>query len=231
MRGKIYFLSLIFCVLLFLLVDYSMRSKALIFLANTKSRSEFQKSALKLNAAFNVSDNGLQGRLNLSSNTPQLDALSEDKFNIFVQNYLQLEEGSDQAEKLLESQALSLDANDIAYLKNLIFDTNKQNFARQIGVELMTLSKKNEAQLFLYNFAQDENVNGKNKEFEVSLRAQATEGLIAFPNLKLVTQQLQNIKRRTNLQLINDRAEKALQFLAENINLIETNEPKAQINL
>lgn len=209
-RSVLYFTGFIVAILGLLVFDYSARRKFLNSTIQTRNIATPEVPVVTA-AGTQVSDIGQRARF-----------LS--RFTNFVTNLNLLSDDPEQSEAFLRDFSLTLKSSDLIVLADVLNDKKMQNDQRILALELLVMNQDFVSHDLINNFVQNENfLSHENQEFEISLRAQAIEGLTLFADKKLVRKNLENLKIRTTHAFLYDRANKALQYLS-NANLANPTE-------
>ena len=136
------------------------------------------------------------------------------RFQKEVEDVSGLQSDPDIAEERLQKLAVGLTVDNIRFLEKVMAKSQKSNDERGLAVEVLSLSSLFDAHEALTHFAENESLGlGTNSELELALRAQAIEGMAAYPDKTLAQKNLENLKMRTRFAFLNERAEKALSYL------------------
>ncbi|AZZ36022.1 hypothetical protein CIK05_04190 [Bdellovibrio sp. qaytius] len=209
-RSILYFAGFMVAILGFLMFDYSVRREYLI--KTTQQRNAASTETVAAEATANpVSDIGLRTRFlsRFKNFTTRMNALSEEP---------------EQGEEFLKEFSQTIKDQDIIALSEILNDRNFKNDERTLALELLVMNQNFTSHELINTFVQNENFTARdNQEFEISLRAQAIEGLTLFADKKLVRKNLENLKIRTKHAFLHERADKAIQYLS-NSNLTAPSE-------
>lgn len=201
-RSVLYFAGFILAVMGFLMFDYTARRDYI----NKSGRQRAVVSPETVIAVTNenpTSDIGMRARF-----------LS--RFKIFSTHMNSLSDDPEQSEEFLREFSQTIKSEDIVALSEVLIDRKVKNDERNLALELMVMNQDFATHDLINSFVQSDDFVGN--EFEVSIRAQAIEGLALFADKKLVRKNLENLKIRTRHAFLYDRADKAIQYLS-NVNL------------
>lgn len=210
-RAVLYFVGFLVAILSFLIFDYSARRD---YLRKTTQQSrvpavESVAAASEKSTGENFADRA-QFVLRFQDFANRMNALSDDP---------------EQSEEFLTEFSQTIKAQDIVALNEILNDRKARQSQRTLALELMVMNQDFITHELINTFVQSEGFTGAdNQEFELSLRAQAIEGLTLFADKKLVRKNLENLKVRTRHAFLHDRADKAIQYLSNsNLNLSNEN--------
>lgn len=201
-RSVLYFAGFILAVMGFLMFDYTARRDYI----NKFGRQRAVASPETVIAVTNenpTSDIGMRARF-----------LS--RFKNFSTHMNSLSDDPEQSEEFLREFSQTIKSEDIVALSEVLIDRKVKNDERNLALELMVMNQDFTTHDLINSFVQSDDFTGN--EFEVSIRAQAIEGLALFADKKLVRKNLENLKIRTRHAFLYDRADKAIQYLS-NVNL------------
>ncbi len=125
----------------------------------------------------------------------------------------QLQSNPDEAEQKIQSLASTLTARDLNSLSNVISDKNAVGDQRAMAVELLSRHHSVEALKKLEQFVQDHDDSGtwsREREFESVLRAQAVEGIAAFPQKDLAITSLTQLNPLISESFLKDRISRSV---------------------
>ena len=128
----------------------------------------------------------------------------------------QLQENPEEVERKIQSMASTLTQQDLNSLSNVISDKKAVGDQRAIGVELLSRHHSVEALKKLEQFVQDHDESGawsREREFESVLRAQAVEGIAAFPQKDLAISSLTQLNPRVSESFLKDRINRSVASL------------------
>ena len=146
------------------------------------------------------------------------------RFQDFAVRMNALSDDPDQSEEFLREFSQTVKPQDVVALNEVLNDRDARQSQRVLALELMVMHQDFASHDLINSFVQNEGFTGsENQEFELSLRAQAIEGLTLFADKKLVRKNLENLKVRTRHAFLYDRADKAIQYLS-NSNINPSNE-------
>lgn len=204
-RSVLYFAGFIVAILSFLVFDYSARRDYLRKISQQR-RVATAETVVAAELAKPASDIGMRSRF-----------LS--RFRNFASHMNTISDDPDRSEEFLQNFSQAISSEDIVALNDVLNDLKAKNDERTLALELMVMNQDFASHNYINNFVQNENFNPTdNQEFEISLRAQAIEGLTLYADKKLVRKNLENLRIRTRHAFLHDRAEKAIQYLS-NTNL------------
>lgn len=210
-RAVLYFVGFLVAILSFLIFDYSARRD---YLRKTTQQSrvpavESVAAASEKSTGENLADRA-QFVLRFQDFANRMNALSDEP---------------EQSEEFLTEFSQTIKVQDIVALNEILNDRKARQSQRTLALELMVMNQDFITHELINTFVQNEGFTGAdNQEFELSLRAQAIEGLTLFADKKLVRKNLENLKVRTRHAFLHDRADKAIQYLSNsNLNLSNEN--------
>jgi len=204
-RLVLYFAGFIVAIMCFLMFDYTARRD---YLVKTSQSREFATPEAIVVEANADSANGIALRARFLT-----------RFKNFVVRMNALSDDPEQSEEFLRDFSQTVKPEDIVALSNALNDRKTRNDERTLALELMVMNQDFITHDLINNFVQNESFTpNDNQEFEISLRAQAIEGLTLFADKKLVRKNLENLRIRTRHAFLHDRAGQAIRYLS-NTNL------------
>ncbi|MES2801887.1 MAG: hypothetical protein V4654_05300 [Bdellovibrionota bacterium] len=201
-RLVLYFAGFMVAIIGFLMFDYTARRDYLNKTAQQRNLAVTPETIIAEPNANPASDIGMRARFltRFKNFTTHMNTYSEDP---------------EQGEELLREFSQTIKTKDIIALSAVLMDRKVRKDERTLALELMMMNQDFASHDLINNFVQNENfTTNDNQEFEISLRAQAIEGLTLFADKKLVRKNLENLKTRTPHAFLYDRADKALQYLS-----------------
>lgn len=204
-RSVFYFTGFLLAIASFLVFDYSARRD---YLSKTTQQRHLSSIEMPSTQSENFKGDLVADR-----------AYFLNRFQEFTTRMKVLSDDPDQSDELLREFSQTIKPGDLIPLNDVLSDSKARQTARSLALELMVMHQDFTGHDLINSFVQNENyTGGENQEFELSLRAQAIEGLTLFSDKKLVRKNLENLKIRTRHAFIHDRADKAIQYLS-NTNL------------
>lgn len=201
-RSGFYFVGFIIAIFGFLVFDYSARRD---YLDKTSVQSQVATAEAVVAKEVAMQANSIEMRTRFLS-----------RFKNFVTSMNAISDDPDQSEEFLQNFSQAISNEDIVVLNDVLNDLNAKNSERTLALELMVMNQDFMSHNYINNFAQNENFSSvNNQEFELSLRAQAIEGLAIFSDKKLVRKNLENLRIRTRFAFLHDRATQAIQYLSD----------------
>lgn len=204
-RSVLYFTGFIVAIMCFLMFDYTARRDYLKKTSQPRNIATPETVISETNSN-SASDIGMRARFltRFKNFTTHMNTLSDDP---------------DQSEEHLREFSQTIKPGDIVALSEVLKDRRFRNDERTLALELMVMNQDFTSHDLINTFVQNDVFTSRdNQEFEISLRAQAIEGLTLFSDKKLVRKNLENLKIRTRHAFLHDRATKSLQYLS-NANL------------
>lgn len=150
------------------------------------------------------------------------------KFNEEIKQSHSLLDDPELAEKRLIILAKEVTDENILFLDGVLRNPRNQVEARQLAIDILSLSGKRNAILVLSQYVQSVNLKNKTPEEELGLKAMAIEGIASYSDKSLAQKSLEEIRLRTQYSFVLDRAVKALSFLKGGIHNLETNMDEAK---
>lgn len=215
-RLVLYFAGFIVAIMGFLVFDYTARRDYLVKTSQPRGLATPENIVVEANAD---SANGIATRTRFLT-----------RFKNFAIRMNTLSDDPEQSEEFLRDFSQTIKPEDIVALSAVLNDRKIRNDERTLALELMVMNQDFASHDLINSFVQNESFTTRdNQEFEISLRAQAIEGLTLFADKKLVRKNLENLRIRTRHAFLHDRAGKALQYLSNtNLNApIETADAEA----
>ncbi len=204
-RLVLYFAGFIVAIMCFLMFDYTARRDYLVKTSQPRQIATPEAIVIEDDAD---SANGIAARTRFLT-----------RFKNFAIRMNALSDDPEQSEEFLRDFSQTIKPEDIIALSNVLNDRKIRNDERTLALELMVMNQDFASHDLINNFVQNESFTTRDhQEFEISLRAQAIEGLTLFADKKLVRKNLENLRIRTRHAFLHDRAEKAIQYLS-NTNL------------
>lgn len=204
-RSVLYFAGFLVAIMCFLMFDYTVRRDYLVKTSQQRQIATPETIVVEANAD---SANGIATRARFLI-----------RFKNFAIRMNILSDDPEQSEEFLREFSQTIKPEDIGALSNVLNDRKTRNDERTLALELMVMNQDFASHDLINSFVQNESfTTNDNQEFEISLRAQAIEGLILFADKKLVRKNLENYRIRTKHAFLHDRAGKAIQYLS-NTNL------------
>lgn len=200
-RSVLYFTGFLVAIVSFLVFDYSARRD---YLRKTSQQRNTATLVSVVAESENVTGDNIAERARFMTSFQEfslrMNALSDDP---------------DQSEEFLREFSHTIETQDIIALDEILNDSKTRQSQRRLALELMVMNQDFASHEMISSFIQNERYTGsENQEFELSLRAEAIEGLTLFADKKLVRKNLENLKIRTRHAFIHDRADKAIQYLS-----------------
>ena len=150
----------------------------------------------------------------------QLDAVTLDplteKLNQVSAEIGKLQSDPDEAEQKIRLMASALTVTDLNSLSNVISDKKAVGDQRAMAVELLSRHHSIEALKKLEQFVQDHDDSAtwsREQEFESVLRAQAVEGIAAFPQKDLAITSLIQLNPKVSESFLKDRISRSVASL------------------
>lgn len=114
------------------------------------------------------------------------------------------------AQARLKKLAEKMRPSDVVGMYDVISNDKANADQRALAVELLALKNDTTSMMALQNFvANKKNVNGQNwdqkKEFETVLRAQAVEGIAAYPEREIALSTLSYLQQKVDQKFLSDR--------------------------
>ena len=204
-RSVLYFTGFLLAIVSFLVFDYSARRD---YLRKTSQQRNTAVAETVVAESENVTGDNIAERAQFTT-----------RFQEFALRMNALSDDPEQSEELLRQFSQTIKTQDIIALNEVLSDSKARQSQRTLALELMVMNQDFASHEMINSFIQNERYTGsENQEFELSLRAEAIEGLTLFADKKLVRKNLENLKIRTRHAFIHDRADKAIQYLS-NANL------------
>ena len=204
-RSVLYFTGFLVAIVSFLVFDYSARRD---YLRKTSQQRNTAVAEAVVAESENVTGDNIAERAQFTT-----------RFQEFALRMNALSDDPEQSEELLRQFSQTIKTQDIIALNEVLSDSKARQSQRTLALELMVMNQDFASHEMINSFIQNERYTGsENQEFELSLRAEAIEGLTLFADKKLVRKNLENLKIRTRHAFIHDRADKAIQYLS-NVNL------------
>ena len=201
-RSGFYFVGFIIAIFGFLVLDYSARRD---YLDKTSLRSQVATAEAVVAKEVAKQTNGIEMRTRFLS-----------RFKNFVTSMNAISDAPDRSEEFLQNFSQAISNEDIVVLNDVLNDLNAKSSERTLALELMVMNQDFMSHNYINNFVQNEKFGSvNNQEFELSLRAQAIEGLALFSDKKLVRKNLENLRIRTRFAFLYDRATQAIQYLSD----------------
>lgn len=195
-----YFFSFLVALVFFVEYDLTKRS------TNTNGAPRFVK--LKSKPALQVLE---------PTTAKQSDAVTSDplieKLNQVSAEIGKLQSSPDEAEQKIRLIAAALTARDLNSLSNVINDKKAVGDQRAMAVELLSRHHSVEALKKLEQFVQDHDDSStwsREREFESVLRAQAVEGIAAFPQKDLAITSLTQLNPKVSESFLKDRISRSV---------------------
>ncbi len=207
MKKSYWFFSLVLvAVVFFIEYDLTQRTSRL----NT---SKLSVSSLQTKSAKNVTAGGTD--LVSSSDNSQNKSFTK-KFTEVSDEISQLQQNPSVADEKIQTLAASLSAQEMNQLSQVMGDKKSSGDQRAMAVEILARNRTVQALKKLENFIKDhdDTVNwSRSREFESVLRAQAVEGIAAFPQKDLAISSLTSLDQRVSESFLKDRIRRSVSYL------------------
>lgn len=200
-RLVLYFAGFIVAIMCFLVFDYTARRDYLVKTSQVRGLATPETIVVE---AHSDSVNGVAARTRFLT-----------RFKNFAIRMNTLSDDPEQSEEFLHDFSQTIKSEDIVALSAVLNDLKIRKDERTLALELMVMNQDFASHNLINSFVQNESFTTRdNQELEISLRAQAIEGLTLFADKKLVRKNLENLRIRTRHALLYDRAGKAIQYLS-----------------
>ena len=159
-----------------------------------------------------------KGNIQVSSSAAPKNAVNsalnfEAKFAQVTQSVSQLQENPEEAENKMQTLAVELSALDIKKLSEIMKNAKSNGDQRAMAVELLSRHQSVESLKQLEDFVQQPLSNSawnRNREFESVLRAQAIEGIAAYPQKDLALSSLMALDPKLDETFLKDRVKRSM---------------------
>ena len=132
----------------------------------------------------------------------------ETQFKLESQNISQLQSEPQKTEERLQGLANKMTQEQMQKLTQLISDQSKDGDERAMAIEMLSRRKDSESLKALEDFVAQSGDAGawsRSHEFESVLRAQAIEGIAAYPEQKEALSALNKLSKKVNESFLRDR--------------------------
>ncbi|MBC7420237.1 MAG: hypothetical protein H7328_05865 [Bdellovibrio sp.] len=134
----------------------------------------------------------------------------EERFKSETLQIASLQASPGQVEQRLEALALSMTSNDIQSLSKIMQNPARNSDERAMAVEILSLKKTPESLRALEGFVKTHQPTTKenwsrSQEFESVMRAQAVEGIAAYPEKDLALTSLNSLSQQVDESFLLDR--------------------------
>lgn len=132
----------------------------------------------------------------------------ETQFKLESQNISQLQSEPQKTEERLQVLANKMTQEQMQKLTQLISDQSKDGDERAMAIEMLSRRKDSESLKALEDFVAQSGDAGawsRSHEFESVLRAQAIEGIAAYPEQKEALSALNKLSKKVNESFLRDR--------------------------
>jgi len=149
------------------------------------------------------------------------------KFKAEVAEIGKIQNNPDAAQARMKKLADSMTPKHVDGLYEIISDDKSNGDERALAVELLTLKNDTTSLVALQNFvANTKNINGvkwdQKKELETVLRAQAVEGIAAYPEKEIAISTLNYLQQKVDQKFLSERISRA------SMSLMYDNKPVTQ---
>ena len=136
------------------------------------------------------------------------------RFKDEVKQMAKLQDKPEEVDLRLRNLAKSMGQREVEAMYEVISDDRNNGDERALAVELLSLKNDTASLIALQNFVGNKkNVSGKewnpNKELDTVVRAQAVEGIAAYPEKEIAISTLSFLQSRVEDKFLNDRIGRA----------------------
>lgn len=167
-------------------------------------------------------------KLSQSENTPAKNFTQ--KFSEVSAEISNLQQNPNAAEERIQSLAADLTNQDLNQLSEVMTNKNSLGDQRAMAVEILSRSRSVSAIKKLEDFIKDHDESAKwsrSREFESVLRAQAIEGIAAFPEKDLAISSLTSLDQKISESFLKDRIRRSVASLKNKAPSVEKQDEAA----
>ncbi len=201
---KSYWLFILTLVIGLIFVEYDLTKR----MHNKSNPIAFDRNA-KLNLTKIPRSPNHNRALSASSDLNNFDQ----KFNQVSNELTQLQSHPEETEKKLQELAGTMSVDDVKKMSRVMSDVDQNGDQRAMAVELLARKQTIESLKQLESFVQQHQNTTKwsrSREFESVLRAQAIEGIAAFPQKDLAMSSLMALDPKMDEAFLKDRIKRSI---------------------
>lgn len=208
MKGRYWVLALVLFALVFgVEYDLARRTGVKVMTARKKTVLVPDVSAVQPEPA---PEPMIASSANMSGNKAVMPPSFDQYFLAESRQIANLQSSPAEIEKRLDHLAETMTSADVHQLSSIMQDTNRGGDERSLAVEVLSRKKSPEALKALENFVKSHQSTTKEnwsraQEFESVMRAQAVEGIAAYPQKEAALSVLNDLSQRVDESFLLDR--------------------------
>ncbi len=176
-----------------------------------RMNSKLLATAPKVNSALSPTNSKSEPKATVKmANIQGTQSIFDSQFVAEAQKMSQLQENSKAVDEKIDSLAKAMNSYEMKKLSVMIESKSADGDQRAMAVELLARSKSEEAMQILNDFVLTHETGAvqtwnRNREFESVLRAQAIEGIAAYPKKDVALSYLSSLANKVDESFLKDR--------------------------